>query len=144
MGSPWANGEVCREGECTLHCKSGLSACDDTCRDLLTDRAHCRACDVRCGPNILRDDQGDLSDGRSCQDSTCQCVEGAPGERCEIFECGDGRALIGEACDDGNLDADDGCSTLTTAETGFRCENHPSQYTAMMGDGLIRGDEVRR
>lgn len=35
--------------------------------------------------------------------------------------CGDGARDVGEACDDGNLIDDDGCSSSCTIEDGFRC-----------------------
>ena len=35
--------------------------------------------------------------------------------------CGDGRRQCGEACDDGNLMDDDGCSSACQVETGFQC-----------------------
>jgi cysteine-rich repeat protein len=39
--------------------------------------------------------------------------------------CGDG-LLVGEACDDGDLDDGDGCSSTCTIESGFTCLSEPS------------------
>ena len=55
--------------------------------------------------------------------------------------CGDGD-VIGEACDDGNTTAGDGCSTTCTVEAGWQCTGSPSTCTAICGDGLVRDGEA--
>ncbi len=40
--------------------------------------------------------------------------------------CGDGLVGMGEACDDGNLTAGDGCSATCTVETNYDCTGEPS------------------
>ena len=41
-------------------------------------------------------------------------------------ECGDGAIGVGESCDDGNLEAGDGCSGQCEIEPGYRCFHTPS------------------
>ena len=36
--------------------------------------------------------------------------------------CGDNIVVSGEACDDGNLEINDGCSDICQVETGFNCD----------------------
>jgi cysteine-rich repeat protein len=46
-----------------------------------------------------------------------------------------------EICDDGNLLPNDGCSALCNVETGWTCEDEPSDCSPVCGDGLLRGTE---
>lgn len=55
--------------------------------------------------------------------------------------CGDGIVTTGEACDDGNLVADDGCSPLCAVESGWTCDQTPSVCSPLCGDTLIVGGE---
>jgi uncharacterized protein (TIGR03382 family) len=43
-----------------------------------------------------------------------------------VRQCGDGVIQAGEACDDGNLAAADGCSQTCTVESGYTCGGTPS------------------
>jgi cysteine-rich repeat protein len=43
-----------------------------------------------------------------------------------ILPCGDGILQPGQACDDGNTSAGDGCSAFCEIETGFECVSVPS------------------
>jgi large repetitive protein len=54
--------------------------------------------------------------------------------------CGDG-ILLGEACDDGDIDAGDGCSVSCTVEPGYACHGVPSRCAIVCGDGVIGPDE---
>ncbi|MEQ8273996.1 MAG: DUF4215 domain-containing protein [Deltaproteobacteria bacterium] len=60
--------------------------------------------------------------------------------------CGDGVVDLGEACDDGNNVAGDGCSAVCSVEPGFVCVGTPSQCTGALadpdGDGLTNAEEV--
>jgi fibro-slime domain-containing protein len=48
-----------------------------------------------------------------------------------------------EQCDDGNLDASDGCSATCKVEIGFKCEGSPSTCSATTcGDGMLEGAET--
>ncbi len=40
--------------------------------------------------------------------------------------CGNGAVRLGEECDDGNTDDDDGCSSICTIESGYGCVGEPS------------------
>ena len=56
--------------------------------------------------------------------------------------CGNGFPQAGEACDDGNVASDDGCSPTCTLEPGFVCGGSPTQCAAVCGDGLVVGKET--
>jgi MYXO-CTERM domain-containing protein len=66
---------------------------------------------------------------------------GVPGQACEAT-CGDGLVRGGEVCDDGDLDAGDGCSAACTVEPGWTCVGEASTCAPTCGDGLIRGAEA--
>ncbi len=67
--------------------------------------AHDHALVPRCGDGIVQPVQ-EGCDGTPGCDATCQ----------PAYTCGDGVPEAGEACDDGNLEGDDGCSALCRAE----------------------------
>lgn len=46
-----------------------------------------------------------------------------------------------EACDDGNTDDGDGCSSTCAIETGYACSGQPSSCAPICGDGLTVGGE---
>lgn len=51
--------------------------------------------------------------------------------------CGDGAVGDTEACDDGDLDAGDGCDGACALEPGFVCTGEPSVCAATCGDGSL-------
>jgi cysteine-rich repeat protein len=59
--------------------------------------------------------------------------------------CGDGvvQFRAGEGCDDGNADADDGCSATCEVENGYACitPGEPCSSRAECGDGFLTGKE---
>ncbi|MCA9680409.1 MAG: DUF4215 domain-containing protein, partial [Myxococcales bacterium] len=55
--------------------------------------------------------------------------------------CGDGLLQPGEACDDGNDAAGDGCDAACTVEHGFACAGEPSACASSCGDGVVASDE---
>ena len=55
--------------------------------------------------------------------------------------CGDGAVNGEEECDDGNLDAADGCSPTCAIEMGWSCMNEPSECSPNCGDGEITSTE---
>ncbi|MFQ5514943.1 MAG: hypothetical protein ACE5FG_10940, partial [Myxococcota bacterium] len=75
---------------------------DDTASSCFYDAGICRGC----GPNNA---------------NSGLCVD-----TCEISPCGNGRLDPGEACDDGNTDDQDGCSSACEIETSFVCAGEPS------------------
>jgi len=70
------------------------------------------------------------------------------GGRCKPI-CGDGRWVLGEACDDENLDDNDGCSSECKVEDGWVCgadSSRPDMNTSvcigLCGDGIkVSGEE---
>jgi cysteine-rich repeat protein len=58
------------------------------------------------------------------------------------LRCGNGHLDEGEACDDGDLRAGDGCSAQCTVEPGFACTGDPSDCRTICGDGLLAGLET--
>jgi len=73
------------------------------------------------GPNGLF--FGDASGcSKTCtKEPTCRDSAGK-NQACAVT-CGNGAVEMGEACDDGNNDAGDGCSPTCTLEAGFMCGN---------------------
>jgi cysteine-rich repeat protein len=56
--------------------------------------------------------------------------------------CGDGAIDAGEACDDGNAKAGDGCGATCAIEAGYACTGEPSVCAPICGDGLITAGEA--
>jgi MYXO-CTERM domain-containing protein len=138
------NGQNCNEGT-------------DTCGDCMTD-PDCEDGD----PCILNTcELGDCMtanapDATPCADDGefCTGVEGcvagvcaSPGDPCSAMEvcddqadecvalCGNGMKDPGEACDDGNVQFGDGCSTTCTVEPGFTCDDTEPSVCTPTGDG---------
>ena len=60
--------------------------------------------------------------------------------QCHPIVCGDGILDEGEACDDGNQAAGDGCSSACALETGFACPIAGAACVPIVcGDGVIEG-----
>jgi cysteine-rich repeat protein len=55
--------------------------------------------------------------------------------------CGDDVVTAGEACDDGDKRAGDGCSPSCTIEIGWVCSGSPSDCSTVCGDGMVVGAE---
>lgn len=117
------------------------------------------ACTSTCGDGILVgdelcDDKNQLpSDGCS---ATCTVEAGflcdVPGERCHkkpdcpgggtcTSTCGDG-IVLGEACDDGNTDNGDGCSSACAVEGTHTCQTLPVMLPAQRAIPVIYRDFV--
>ncbi|MBU1533897.1 DUF4215 domain-containing protein [Myxococcota bacterium] len=57
--------------------------------------------------------------------------------------CGDGVLEGNEVCDDGNLNPDDGCSSVCTVEPGWECTTaSPSVCVTTCGNGTVDADEA--
>ena len=56
--------------------------------------------------------------------------------------CGNADIETGEACDDGNTDNVDGCSSTCAVEPGWECEQEPSVCVEVCGNGVITVTEA--
>jgi cysteine-rich repeat protein len=119
-------GEDCDDGrQCTdgTPCTSGAGACsgigDGSCRTRGDDycAADCKAATGSCGDGIIQTGEEECDD-RGVQSAACEL-------NCLRPRCGDSHvnALLGEVCDDGNVDSSDACTAT--------CE------TAVCGDGFV-------
>ena len=142
------NGDGVCELDCATNDCSGHGSCDDgtgepTC---LCDPgfvgAECAECDEGLQDN---DDDGvceadcgavECTNG-TCDDSSglaeCGCDAGFKGPDCDTLACGDGVLDDGEACDDGNTDALDGCSSDCLSDE--TCGNGVVDPTEQCDDG---------
>lgn len=159
-------GEACDDGNLNLE-----DGCDSACQ--VEDGWICRSyvfaatnatsvCTPICGDGKLRGteacDDGNLAGGDGCDENctveagwTCCETAGAAGSSCSgstacESTCGNGQRDAGEACDDGNLVAADGCSPTCEVEAGFACvpmghqqagRKIPDYCEAICGDGLL-------
>jgi fibro-slime domain-containing protein len=115
---------------CTTVCGDGKLAGDELCDD--GDKKPNDGCSATCTP-----ENGFVCDvpGTSCRKKP-DCSGGS----C-TSTCGDG-LVIGEACDDGNLDANDGCSPTCTIEDGFSCELAAADLPAQLAIPVVYRDFV--
>ena len=128
---------------CTSTCGDGLMGGVEACDDGNTAPGDgCSAtCTVETGYTCTGQGPGSCTDINECTagtpcdtnatctntpgDFTCECDAGYDGTgvgagSCTAI-CGDGLKLGAEACDDGNLLPDDGCSATCTVESGYTC-----------------------
>jgi fibro-slime domain-containing protein len=76
------------------------------------------ACDLGALNGLFNGDGSGCS--KTCtQEPVCRNAQGKT-QACAT-SCGNGNIETGEACDDGNLDNNDGCSSTCTVEGGFTC-----------------------
>lgn len=97
---------------------------------------------------------GEECDGQNLNGNSCQSMGFMGGtltcsENCTYdlsgctTVCGNSIREVGETCDDGNTDADDGCSSSCEVEAGWECdENSPSACSTFCGDSMAVGDEA--
>jgi MYXO-CTERM domain-containing protein len=78
---------------------------------------------------------------RAGEAPTCGCIGGFTRvDGICVRSCGDGVRGVGEACDDGDIDPDDGCDANCQIEAGWSCFEPPasaSQCTNTCGDGVV-------
>jgi fibro-slime domain-containing protein len=115
------------------------------------------ACTGICGDGILADelcDDHDQDPNDGCS-ATCQPEPGfvcdVPGSSCRkmpdcsggacVSTCGDG-IVIGEQCDDGNLEPDDGCSATCETEPDYTCETVAAQLPKQLAIAVTYRDFV--
>jgi cysteine-rich repeat protein len=81
-------------------------------------RPECIEVPEGCGDGFLAPDE-ECDDANDVDDDACV--------NCQIASCGDSVLFsFQEDCDDGNMDASDGCSDSCAVEAGYRCEGTPS------------------
>ncbi len=134
-------GEACDDGnlddtdECTAACTAAA------CGDSFIQPANGEACDdgagnneaAACTPECLTATCGDgyvLQDVEECDDGAENGDDQACTAACAINVCGDGKLGPQEACDDGNLLDDDGCSAA--------CEPAPEATTLKLKFSQIK------
>ena len=115
---------------CTTFCGDGTLAGDELCDD--GGKAPDDGCSSTCVP-----ENGFVCDlpGAPCRKKP-DCTGGA----C-TSTCGDG-LVIGEACDDGNLANDDGCSSTCTVEATYTCETVTAALPAQLAIPVTYRDFV--
>ena len=140
-------GEACDDGNTDAD-----DGCSETCE--VEDGYVCddepSTCDTVCGDSVQAgleacDDGNTETEGceyglTSCTVCAADCINAAG----LIRYCGDGvvEAGEGEACDDGNADADDGCSETCEVEDGYVCDGEPSTCDTVCGDNVQAGLEA--
>jgi fibro-slime domain-containing protein len=144
-----AGSEACDDGN-----KVGGDGCSTTCLIepgyvCLTVNAPCTK--TVCGNGVVEAGEGCdkgsanglfYGDGQGCSltcttEPTCRdatAINGNYNRACDK-KCGDGMKGPGEACDDGNLVAGDGCSPLCVVESGFTCSDYALQATKTCPSG---------
>jgi len=94
-------------------------------------------------------DDGNIVSGDGCSSSCVvephyMCSMASPTSKSVCVHdvvCGDGIIEGAEACDDGNTNSGDGCSSTCTLECGWECPPGTLCRAAKCGDGLVAGDE---
>ncbi len=148
----WVDAErMGQSGDYTV-CALENSVCGDTVIDAPEtcdlgggDSSTCDAdcTDAQCGDGYVNSAAGEV-----CDDGDLNGLAG----RCTVFcdglynpTCGDGIRNPGEGCDDGGLDAGDGCAADCSVEEGWRCATpeplRPSICNVVCGDGIVLEDE---
>ncbi len=165
-GEPCVDVVVCSNGvlEGREQCDDGNAVGGDGCSAdcyAVEDGWVCPRPDVACvrAPvcgNGLRErgetcDDANTASGDGCSGTEsndvapCQLEAGfwcpAPGQACSAVVCGDGLRAPGEQCDDGDVDAGDGCSSTCTVEDGWICTTAGDDCLSICGDGLQLGGE---
>lgn len=134
-GSPCATDGECASGVCDVNeappvcepagsCGNGVLDIPEACDDGNTSAGD--GCSAAC----LLEDGESCDDDAQCQSTICDTVDS---NRCEpANSCGNGALEGGEACDDGNAFANDGCSAACLLELGAG----PCTDDAQCGSGV--------
>ena len=86
--------------------------------------------------------EGEVCVNRIGAAAECACAPGfvATEDGTCLSACGNGQRVIGEQCDDGNLEDDDGCSADCQVEHGWACfevDGDRSECEFTCGDGFL-------
>jgi fibro-slime domain-containing protein len=117
-------GQACTS---TIACGDGTVAGTEACDDGNNDNDDGCAADCTVEQNY-----GCTTDA----DGSSSCIPSQNGV------CGDSTVNSGEQCDDGNTDANDGCSATCQVEAGYVCGTvgQPCEHIEYCGDGFLKGD----
>lgn len=122
---------------------SGSLSCSATCTFNTAACSNCGDGNVDGGEDC---DMSDLA-GQSCSTRgftmgalACTASCAFDTSACATAVCGNGVVDAGEACDDANASAGDGCAACAV-NPGYRCTGAPSVCTTVCGDGMIAGGE---
>jgi len=140
-GTPCGDDASCSWGHCFENfCGDGIVQGDEACDDGNDDNTD--SCTTRCVVNCEA-----VENGTPCGENAL-CTMGL----CAGHVCGNGILEGDEACDDGNLDETDGCTTECTDNCeekpdGTPCGNDASCFLGICldnvcGDGIVQGDEA--
>ncbi len=107
------DGERCESGLCS--CPSGLTRCNDVCREASwydDNPNHCGQCDRAC------------ANGGTCTGGQCQCAAGWEGETCETSQC-DPPCQNGGTCSADQCQCPNGWEgeTCETSQCATPCQN---------------------
>ena len=161
-----AASETCDDGGESAACNANCT--QTSCGDGIVNKTAGEQCDVvggmdtagcngsgggnaKCHISSCGDGYTNMLAGEQCDTlggaSTASCIGNtAPAQfRCKMSSCGDGFINAPfEACDDGNMNSGDGCSSGCAFETGFNCStvNGRTVCSPICGDGLKVGTEA--
>ncbi|MGE0786539.1 MAG: DUF4215 domain-containing protein [Sandaracinaceae bacterium] len=119
---------------CSAACAFDTSACTSCGNGSIQGAEQCDGSDLGgqdCAGLAMGFTGGTLACNSSCMFNTAGCV---------TVTCGNGMIDGGEACDDGNPIANDGC-TGCMEDAGFNCVGAPSVCNAVCGNNMIHGGE---
>ena len=103
--------------EGALKCGNGKVEAGEGCDDGATTVGD--GCDAACKVEL----GGACTANEGCQSGACNLTGGNPGVCVAAGICGNGVRETGEACDDGNTKAADGCNATCKIETGTSCND---------------------
>jgi cysteine-rich repeat protein len=103
--------------EGALKCGNGKVEAGESCDDGNVTVGD--GCDAACKVEL----GGACTANESCQSGACNLTGGNPGVCVAAGVCGNGVREAGEACDDGNTKAADGCNATCKVETGKSCND---------------------
>lgn len=118
--------QACGDGVTT-----GTEACDDG--------RESKRCNVDCTLSACGDGIINATAGEQCDDESFNSATAADACRavtCALPRCGDGVVDTGEACDDANTLAGDGCSATCATEAGWLCRGSASHCWQQLVAGV--------